>query len=191
MTTNNKAQTDLKKENGPERPILPNGIGHFTERLSSLIGKDSIRGFARKCFISEGALRSYLSGNSEPGMTALISIAKATGVNIEWLATGKGPMRSGNPEKDMADSECELCKGGPQGPGHLLEPQKDDQYVELDILGFILTAIEKVLEKQNVKITPEHKADIILLAYNLFRKMSKNELRVFHAVIEAFLEKDE
>jgi len=38
-------------------------------------------------------IRRYLGGNGLPGTEHLINIAETTGVNIEWLATGNGPMR--------------------------------------------------------------------------------------------------
>lgn len=43
-------------------------------------------------------LNKYISGR-EMRVEALISLAAATGVTLEWLATGQGPMKPGEPEK--------------------------------------------------------------------------------------------
>lgn len=64
----------------------------FAERLKCVINSESVRGFAHRCGISEGALRNYLSGG-EPTRPALIAITAATGVSLLWLASGQGPMR--------------------------------------------------------------------------------------------------
>ena len=68
------------------------GENSFAERLKCVINSESVRGFAHRCGISEGALRNYLSGG-EPTRPALIAITAATGVSLLWLASGQGPMR--------------------------------------------------------------------------------------------------
>lgn len=63
---------------------------YFISRLENIIGDESIRAFARRAEISDGALRQYLSGKSEPTRPALIKLANAAGVNLTWLITGAG-----------------------------------------------------------------------------------------------------
>lgn len=69
------------------------GAESFGERLRLLIGDISVRHFARLCGMSESAVRQYLTGRSEPNMSALTGIARAAGVRIDWLVTGNGPIR--------------------------------------------------------------------------------------------------
>lgn len=64
----------------------------FNDRLRQLIGTDSVNAFRLKCGIGDSTFRKYLKGTT-PGLDKVISIAEAANVNIEWLATGKGPMR--------------------------------------------------------------------------------------------------
>lgn len=45
---------------------------------------------ARAAGISHPVISDYLNGVSEPSRLRLISIAKAAGVSVEWLATGEG-----------------------------------------------------------------------------------------------------
>ena len=47
--------------------------------------------FAERSRVAESVLRKYLLGPTVPGMENLVSIARAAGVNIKWLATGEGP----------------------------------------------------------------------------------------------------
>ena len=48
---------------------------------------------SKKTAIPRRTLETYLAGNTEPKISTLISIAEAAGVNLEWLAEGKGPMK--------------------------------------------------------------------------------------------------
>ena len=59
----------------------------FSERLS-VLPNESYKAFAKRSGIPYGTLRHYLDGRS-PKVEHLIALAKAGGVSIEWLATGK------------------------------------------------------------------------------------------------------
>ncbi|WEM45485.1 XRE family transcriptional regulator (plasmid) [Photobacterium sp. DA100] len=61
----------------------------FSSRLRTLIGEESISGFARKVEISEALLRKYLKG-SEPSLAKANQIAMRANCSLEWLATGCG-----------------------------------------------------------------------------------------------------
>jgi transcriptional regulator with XRE-family HTH domain len=52
----------------------------------------------------------YLSGNSDPTRKKIIKLANAVNVNVEWLATGKGPMRVGEREKLNVNLLARLLK---------------------------------------------------------------------------------
>ena len=87
------------------RQIPDDRIRRFPERLKEVIGRESLRTFGARCDLSEAALRKYLSGQSEPGRTALIAMADAGNVRVEWLATGEGPMKRGEAEGSGLDLE--------------------------------------------------------------------------------------
>lgn len=61
----------------------------FAERLKSLIGEESVSGFARRVDISEALIRKYLKG-SEPSLAKANQIAMKANCSLEWLATGCG-----------------------------------------------------------------------------------------------------
>ena len=48
---------------------------------------------SQKIGIPRRTLDTYISGQVEPKIGKVIDIANAVGVDFEWLATGKGPMR--------------------------------------------------------------------------------------------------
>lgn len=61
----------------------------FSTRLKTLIGEESISGFARRVDISEALVRKYLKG-SEPSLAKANQIAMRANCSLEWLATGCG-----------------------------------------------------------------------------------------------------
>ncbi|WPZ33188.1 helix-turn-helix domain-containing protein [Thalassobaculum sp. OXR-137] len=69
----------------------------FAERLKTAIGLEPVHAFAKRSGVGDGSLRKYLKG-SAPSIDKAAAIADAAGVSIEWLATGRGEMRSSNPQ---------------------------------------------------------------------------------------------
>ncbi|MBV7262596.1 hypothetical protein KCG43_11370 [Photobacterium sp. WH24] len=81
-----------KKQN-TQSAFYDEGIAQFPDRLLELIGDESKLSFGRKVGITDSGLRKYLppGGTSMPTLEKLVAIARYKKVNLEWLATGKGP----------------------------------------------------------------------------------------------------
>lgn len=100
-----------------EHPIRDDAIGCFKQRLKEAMKGQAPRGFARMAQLSEGAIRSYLSGETYPTLDRLEQIARAAGVSAVWLAFGLG-LVSGPITGDetytyisLYDSKCTLESG--------------------------------------------------------------------------------
>jgi transcriptional regulator with XRE-family HTH domain len=66
-------------------------IGGFAARLREVIDAyGSASGLAKAIERSEGAVRKWLRGESEPNVTDLRAVCEQTGTSIEWLVTGNG-----------------------------------------------------------------------------------------------------
>jgi len=66
----------------------------FKDRLDLITaGFSSLRELAREIGISESAIRKWQKGETEPTLGNLVTLSRLGGVNVEWLATGQGPMR--------------------------------------------------------------------------------------------------
>lgn len=75
----------------------------FVARLRQLVLRaGSASALARKAGISPGGLSRYLNGG-DPSRRVLIALAKATGADIGWLASGEGPMLNGPDSEDDED----------------------------------------------------------------------------------------
>ncbi|MQU56801.1 helix-turn-helix domain-containing protein [Pseudomonas helleri] len=100
-----------------QHPIPQGVIGCFRERLKEAMGTRAARVFARDSGLSEGAIRSYLSGETYPTLDRLEQIAHAADVSAMWLAFGAQPQRELVIEDDkysyvpLYDARCSAGHG--------------------------------------------------------------------------------
>jgi len=62
----------------------------------------SVADLARAVGVSDNAIYKWVTGRGKPGMLSLVNLAKAAGVSVEWLATGKGQPLKGKSEQPAA-----------------------------------------------------------------------------------------
>src|SRR6266849_10037402 len=63
----------------------------FRRRLRLIMQQfGSVADLARAVGVSDNAIYKWVSGRGQPGMRSLVSLARAAGVSVEWLATGQG-----------------------------------------------------------------------------------------------------
>ncbi|MCB2251672.1 helix-turn-helix domain-containing protein [Pseudomonas chlororaphis] len=82
-------ESDKTDASNAQHPIPLGAIGCFRDRLKDAMGTRAARVFSRESGLSEGAIRSYLSGETYPTLDRLEQIAKAAGVSAMWLAFGE------------------------------------------------------------------------------------------------------
>ena len=64
---------------------MPNGEKSFAERITYLIGENTVTSFARKVKLNQAAVDRYIKGLREPNAEALRKIALACEVTTDWL----------------------------------------------------------------------------------------------------------
>ncbi|HCQ8129868.1 TPA: XRE family transcriptional regulator [Klebsiella quasipneumoniae subsp. similipneumoniae] len=74
-------------------------VEQFSERLKSIVPSGSGRDFAKKAGIGYSTVHNYLQAISSPTLENLVLLAKAGGVSVEWLATGKEFSKSANTDQ--------------------------------------------------------------------------------------------
>lgn len=74
-------------------PSSRNEHGSFSDRLKILAGDKAARTLALELGISPSTFHQYFKGQSEPTRPVLSVIADKTGVSLQWLVDGTGPMR--------------------------------------------------------------------------------------------------
>jgi len=65
----------------------------FLSRLKELVGDEKPFHWATEVGISKGAFDRIWNKETVPSAELLVRIQKATGVSIDWLLTGEGPVR--------------------------------------------------------------------------------------------------
>lgn len=74
-------------------------VKQFSERLKSIVPSGTGRDFAKKAGIGYSTVHNYLQAVSSPTLENLVLLAKAGGVSVEWLATGKEFAKSANTDQ--------------------------------------------------------------------------------------------
>lgn len=62
--------------------------------------------------MSSTVVSNYLKGKNDPTLSMLTKLGDALGVRVEWLATGAGPMKGGEPAKVTSRFGSRYIPGG-------------------------------------------------------------------------------
>ena len=75
------------------------------KRIREARGKLSQDAFCHLISISKGSLGFYERDENLPKVDVALKICSATDVSVEWLLTGQGPMRLGEPKRESLNKE--------------------------------------------------------------------------------------
>jgi transcriptional regulator with XRE-family HTH domain len=68
--------------------------GSFAERIKLLIRRvGSATELARMCGFSEGVVRSWRDGNTDPSRARCVTLARTLGISLVWLVAGEGNLQ--------------------------------------------------------------------------------------------------
>ncbi len=133
--------------------------GGFAERLRQVLkGHGSASSLAKAIERSEGAVRKWLRGESEPNVTDLRAICQATQTRIHWLATGEGP-RDTQAESDAGSTVRET------------PPYRHSPHAALDLplLEAVIGTADEQLRAAGLDLSPPKRSALIAAAYDLAR----------------------
>lgn len=75
-----------------ENDKLDPAFASRVERICQLVG--GAGELALRSGLSRRVIDKYIAGGSDPSRQRLVSLAVASGVSVQWLATGEGPMEA-------------------------------------------------------------------------------------------------
>jgi len=134
--------------------------GGFATRLRHVLkGYGSASGLAKAIARSEGAVRKWLRGESEPNVTDLRTLCQVTQTRIEWLVTGEGP-RQMQPEWDAGAAVRE------SPPPYRYSPHGA---LDLPLLEAVMAAADEQLRAAGIDLSPAKRSALIAAAYDLAR----------------------
>jgi transcriptional regulator with XRE-family HTH domain len=129
----------------------------FAARLRDVIDAyGSASGLAKAIERSEGAVRKWLRGESEPNVTDLRSVCEQTGTSIEWLATGLGQRETQPP--------------GVREGAALPYQAYGRAHINVPLLEGILLAVQEELHNAALELPPSKIAMLVTALYDLFQE---------------------
>jgi len=96
----------------------------FAERIKLLIQRvGSATEIARMCGFSEGVVRSWRDGNTDPSRARCVTLAKTLGISLVWLVAGEGtlqvdPVRAGTDEQYSSEKAAQHRAHARLAPAH-------------------------------------------------------------------------
>jgi transcriptional regulator with XRE-family HTH domain len=122
----------------------PAETGSFSSRIRFLIrtyGGDSQ--IARMCGFSEGVIRSWRDGRSDPSRERCLALARGLGISLVWLIAGDGAMRN-----DMRTE-----------PG--ASPGETTAAFDTRRLSRAMRVLQSTLESTGNQLSVENRADLL------------------------------
>ncbi len=133
--------------------------GGFAVRLRQVIDAyGSANSIARAIDRSEGAVRKWLRGESEPNVTDLRALCEQTHTSIEWLVTGRG----------RREAIPTLQETPP--PEYSNQPARPLNYA---LLEAIMDAIDAEVGKNALELPSQKRSMLVVTLYDLFQETQK------------------
>jgi transcriptional regulator with XRE-family HTH domain len=133
--------------------------GGFALRLRQVIDAyGSANSIAKAIERSEGAVRKWLRGESEPNVTDLRTLCEQTHTSIEWLVTGRG--------RREAVHTLET-------PPPSYENQPNRPPLNYALLEAIMDAIDIEVSKDMLELPSPKRSMLVVTLYDLFQETQK------------------
>lgn len=132
--------------------------GGFAARLRQVLkAHGSASSLAKAIARSEGAVRKWLRGESEPNVTDLRALCEVTRIRIEWLVMGAGP-----PQMQPESVAGHPVKETPP-------PYRMHGTLDLPLLEAVLAAADAQLRAAGLDLSPAKRSALVAAAYDLAR----------------------
>lgn len=135
--------------------------GGFAARLRQVLKTHgSASGLAKAIARSEGAVRKWLRGESEPNVTDLRMLCLVTQTRIDWLVSGEGPREIGV----QSNAETSVRESAPpyRHPSH--------GTLDLPLLEAVMAAVDEQLRIAGLELSPAKRSALVAAAYDLARE---------------------
>ncbi len=127
--------------------------GGFADRLRTVVaGYGSANGLARTIDRSEGAVRKWLRGESEPSVTDLRCVCEETRTSVEWLVTGRGRRESA---ADLHETPAPAYDNAGRAP------------VDYGLLERVMDAIDAELRAAHLELPSTKRSMLVVTIYDL------------------------
>jgi hypothetical protein len=136
----------------------------FASRVRAVIKMSgSVSEIARRCGFSEGVVRSWRDGNTDPSRGRCVTMAKTLGLSLVWLAAGEGPMMlDGSGEDALARTEtAESVRGRESREG------ATPTVLDASRLAAAMKLLQSDIEMTGSRFSPVRHADLVAEMYSI------------------------
>jgi hypothetical protein len=145
----------------------------FASRVRQVIKLNgSVSDIARRCGFSEGVVRSWRDGNTDPSRGRCVTMARTLGISLVWLAAGEGPMMlDGTSEDTVGRSESSESLRGREDHRDVaaaspLDPSR---------LAAAMKLLQSDIEMAGSRFSPVRHADLVAEMYAILGRSSEPE----------------
>jgi hypothetical protein len=152
----------------------PVATGSFSDRIKLLIQRvGSATEIARLCGFSEGVVRSWRDGNTDPSRARCVTLAKTLGISLVWLVAGEGAIQTDSPSASPDEQYSTDVVSTPRPRTRLasvsLHPAIDEHGTGIDIrrLDTAMKMLQSELELTDGKLTLVENTDMLTELYGI------------------------
>ena len=145
----------------------------FADRIKLLIQRvGSATEIARMCGFSEGVVRSWRDGHTDPSRARCVTLARTLGISLVWLVAGEGVLQMDPNAAGGDDSQYSSETISPQrvrgriGHAHRL-PAHVDTTVDPLRLNTAMQILQSELELANSPLTLADNTDMLTNLYEI------------------------
>jgi len=147
----------------------------FASRVRAVIKiSGSVSEIARRCGFSEGVVRSWRDGNTDPSRGRCVTMAKTLGLSLVWLAAGEGPMMlDGSGDDPLTRTETSESIRGRDGshethgqPATALDPSR---------LAAAMKLLQSDIEMTGSRFSPVRHADLVAEMYSILARSNEGD----------------
>lgn len=154
-----------------QKYATPASSATFADRIKVLISEvGSVTEIARMCGFSEGVLRSWRDGNTDPSRARCVTLARTLGISLTWLVAGEGAMRT-DPAMGVPADDLAAAVSPKQSRSRLhtaaTSIQTSGMAMDAERLNTALTILQSALDIGQSQLTLAESADLLVELYGL------------------------
>jgi hypothetical protein len=145
----------------------------FASRVRAVIKiSGSVSEIARRCGFSEGVVRSWRDGNTDPSRGRCVTMAKTLGLSLVWLAAGEGPMMlDGNGDDALVRSESsESARSREEREVRAVAGPLD-----VSRLAAAMKLLQSDIEMTGSRFSPVRHADLVAEMYSIIGRSGEED----------------
>lgn len=136
----------------------------FSDRIRLLIQRvGSATELARRCGFSEGVVRSWRDGSTDPSRARCVTLARTLGISLVWLVAGEGSMQA---DRLLGEEPLGTERSTTQAPRTRLDAPVGNRSVDTLRMNTAIKILQSEFELAGVPLVLHEHADLLARLYD-------------------------